>query len=66
MPVNEAEVGTKPVRVRGITCPHCVKSRLLVLSTKRPMRGLVVRYRMCSVCGHRVYTEERARPRKGK
>lgn len=47
--------------VRGFACPTCVGVRLFVCETKRPMTGLIVRYRKCGVCGFKVVTEERKR-----
>lgn len=48
-----------PLKIRGITCPNCVGSRLDVYKTRRPCNGKVVRYRKCSACGYRCSTEER-------
>lgn len=53
---------SRPVAVRGFACPECSGVRLFVYRTRRPARGLVVRYRECAACGFRVVTEERARP----
>lgn len=47
---------------RGFLCPQCAGVRLVVYRTRRPARGLVVRYRECPTCGFRAVTEERARP----
>jgi transcriptional regulator NrdR family protein len=47
------------VLVKGFRCPHCRGERLYVLQSRRPAAGLIVRYRECSACGHRVVTEER-------
>ncbi|HEY1186928.1 MAG TPA: hypothetical protein VGE74_04690 [Gemmata sp.] len=43
---------------RGFVCPECVGVRLAVYRTRRPRRGLIVRYRECSACGYREATEE--------
>ncbi len=45
--------------LKGFPCPTCVGVRLHVVATTRRIRGLIVRYRKCSVCGHKVKTEER-------
>lgn len=53
--------------VKGFACPTCRGHRLYVVQSRRPAPGLVVRYRECSVCGHREVTEERvSRARKAR
>lgn len=42
--------------IRGYTCCGVA---MAVVKTARPSRHLVVRYRLCFVCGARVVTEER-------
>jgi hypothetical protein len=52
-------VTPKRPRIRGFACPSCVGVRLFVYRTRRPCAGKVLRYRMCSSCGHRQTTEEK-------
>lgn len=50
------------VTSKGFTCPTCAGPkpvRMVPVRTSRPMRGLIVRYRRCPKCGHKVKTEER-------
>lgn len=44
---------------RGFYCPECRGVRLELYRTHSPAKGRIVRYRVCSVCGYRVATEER-------
>jgi len=53
-----------PTPPKGFACPNCVGVRLFVTATKRPKRGLIVRYRKCTSCGFSVVTDERVRPPK--
>ena len=53
-------------RVCGFACPQCRGVRLFVYRTRRPCPGLVVRYRKCTACGHRIVTDERPRAPKGR
>lgn len=44
---------------KGFTCPSCKGVRLSVGKVYKPSSGLIVRYRVCTACGHREVTEER-------
>lgn len=50
---------TKPYTT-GFPCPTCKGVRLFVISMRRPVKGAIVRYRECAICGHRIKTVERA------
>lgn len=44
---------------KGITCPHCGSRKLPTVTVRRPVAGLVVRYRKCRECKRTIVTEER-------
>lgn len=50
--------------MKGFSCPECRGLRLHVSHVVRPMPGLIVRYRKCTVCEYQVVTEERKRKAK--
>lgn len=45
---------------RGIVCPKCQSTRLLVTNTRRKP-GLLLQYRRCEACQKRICTEVRVR-----
>jgi len=51
------------MKSKGITCPKCGESRLKTVSVRKPMTGVIVRYRRCK-CGEWLTTEERIRKKK--
>jgi transcriptional regulator NrdR family protein len=48
----------------GIVCPKCKSQNLRVVNLRRPLPGVVVRYRKCRDCGTKITTEERPRGKK--
>jgi hypothetical protein len=50
--------GKTPLRPKGLFCPGCHGTRLVVDTIRRPCPGKTVRYRICSACDTVVITEE--------
>lgn len=53
-------------RLKGFFCDTCHGQRLHVVTVRRALPRLVVRYRECLACNNTVRTEEREAPSRGK
>jgi transcriptional regulator NrdR family protein len=54
--VNGIESTSQPVR--GIECPECGLTNLVVDQTTKPCRGFIERRRVCENCGTIIHTRE--------
>ena len=48
----------KKLRPKGFFCRKCQAHRLFVRKSVKPAPDLIIRYRRCTVCEHKIVTKE--------